>query len=297
MTRQGPPESLASPSPSERCRLIDVIRSTPNARRGPRGASALAAAVALVSLTALVRADEPSETLSRPIETDPARAASAAEERGGEVLRLHWKLAGFLGALVGLFVPNEGDALLTFVPDQEDRTEIQILVTAPRRSGEYFLYGAAIDVTTGTTERVWDSYVFRDRRKDREQEIRESEIIDYASAVYRLRWNPPSDAARMTIWNHGDTYPVEVEPLDAETRKIQGKKTQVRGYVIHGVEVDGKRSFDDKFFVYFARDEHSTPVEIAGKRGLIRVRIQLVDATGKPARPPALDRAERAGEE
>jgi len=273
-----------------------MMRVAPTPRRPRRGVAALTA-LAVVSLTAPALADEPSQTLSRPVETDPARAASAAEQRGGEVLRLRWKLAGFLGAIVGLFVPNEGDALLTFVPEQEDHTEIQILVTAPRRNGEYFLYGAAIDSSTGTTEKVWDSYVFRDSHKDREQEIREPEIIDYASAVYRLRWNPPSDIVRMTIWNHGDTYPVEIEPLKTETRKIQGKKTEVRGYVIRGVEVDGKRSFDDKFFVYFARDEHSTPVEIAGKRGLIKVRIQLVDATGKPARPPALDRAERAGEE
>ena len=263
------------------------------ARRLRCAAAWLTLGVTLVGLVAPVVAGEPREELSRPVETDPERAASAAERRGGEVLRLRWKLAGFLGTLVGLFVPSEGDALLTFVPAPDDRTEIQILVTAPRRDGEYFLYGASIDERSGATERVWDSYAFRDSRKAREQEIEEAETIDYASAVYHLRWNPPGDAARMTIWNHGSTYPVEVEPLEVETRKIRGKKTEVRGYVIHGVEIDGKRSFDDKFFVYFAKDESSTPVEIAGKRGLLRVRIQLVDATGRPARPPGLDRAER----
>jgi len=256
-----------------------------------RATRTLAVCGGLLALVAVAVAGEPRDRLTRPVETDPVRAADTAARRGGEVLQLRWKLAGFLGALVGLFVPNEGDALLTFVPDSADRTEIQILVTAPKRHGEYFLYGAAIDERTGDTAQVWDSYAFRDDRKEREQEIDQPEVIDYASAVYHLRWEPPSEVTRMTIWNHGSTYPVEVEPLDVETRKIHGKKTEVRGYVIRGVEVEGKPSFDDKFFVYFARDEYSTPVEIAGKRGVMRVRIQLIDSQGRPARPPGLDRA------
>ena len=259
--------------------------------RTARRLRATLVAGAAVALAAAALAGEPLERLTRPVETDPTRAADAAAVRGGEVLHLRWKFAGFLGALVGLFVPNEGDALLTFVPDASDRTEIQLLVTAPKRDGEYFLYGASIDETTGDTARVWNSYAFRDDRKEREQAIEEPEVIDYASAIYRLRWAPPSAVARMTIWNHGRTYPVEVQPLEVETRKIRGKKTEVRGYVIRGVEVEGKPSFDDKFFVYFARDEHSTPVEIDGKRGPMRVRIQLVDASGRPARPPEVDRA------
>lgn len=269
--------------------LIGMRSNRRSRRAGPLSAAVLASLV----VAAAVVADEPQEPLRLPIETDPTRAARTAEASGGEVLRLHWKLTGFLGALAGLFVPNQGDALLTFVPGEDDRTEIQILVTAPKREGEYFLYGASIDGSTGDTARVWDSYAFRDKRKDRQQEIAEPEIIDYASAVYHLRWSPPRGARRMTIWNHGTTYPVEVEPLATEMRKIQGKKTEVRGYEIHGVEVDGKASFDDKFFVYFARDEHSTPVEIAGKRGLVRVRIQLVDSSGRPARPHGFDRARR----
>ena len=246
-------------------------------------------AVAALVVVSHVESGEPREQLTRAIETDPVRAASTAQSRGGEVLRLQWKLAGFLGTILGLFVPSEGDALLTFVPHDGDRTEIEILVTAPKREGEYFLYGAAIDENTGSTRQVWDSYAFRDSRKDREQEIEDQAVIDYASAIYHLRWHPPTETARMTIWNHGRTYPVEVRPLEGETRKVHGKKLQVRGYVIQGVELDGKTSFDDKYFVYFARDEHSTPIEIAGKRGLVRVRIQLVESTGLPPRHPGAD--------
>ena len=280
------------PAAEGRCKLFRMMRVAPGHVRGLLvGACLVGGALALASH---VESGEPREQLTRAIETDPVRAATSAEGRGGEVLRLQWKLAGFLGVIAGLFVPNEGDALLTFVPDDAGRTEIEILVTAPKREGEYFLYGAAIDESTGATRQVWDSYAFRDSRKDREQEIEEAAVIDYASAIYHLRWHPPTDVVRMTIWNHGRTYPVEVRPLEAETRKVRGKKLEVRGYVIQGVELDGKTSFDDKYFVYFARDEHSTPVEIAGKRGLVRVRIQLVDATGLPARHPANTGIDRA---
>ena len=32
-----------------------------------------------------------------------------------------------------------------------------------------------------------------------------------------------------------------------------------------------------KIYLYFAKDERSTPVEIVGKRGLVGVRIRLTD--------------------
>ena len=86
----------------------------------------------------------------------------------------------------------------------------------------------------------------------------------------------------MTIWDMGKTYPVEVEPLKPEKRKVAGQKIHVRGYEIRGVKIKGKPSFDDKFFLYFAQDDDSTPVEIVGRRSLVRVRFQLVSSDGPP---------------
>ena len=81
----------------------------------------------------------------------------------------------------------------------------------------------------------------------------------------------------MTIWNSGKTYPVEVEPLEPETRKISGVRRAVSGYVVRGVKVKDQPAFKDKFFLYFTRDAAPTLVEIIGKRGLVRVRFQIVD--------------------
>ena len=235
---------------------------------------------------------EPREELSRPIETDQVKAARDAASRGGEVLHLRWKLSGFLGMLAGLFVPNSGDALLTFVPASEDRVEIGVLVTAPKHDGDYFVYGAVIDEGSGSTSTVWSSYAYRDSGRDREQAIDESDVIDYASAIYHLRWNPPETTTRMKIWDMGKTYPVEVQPLKPRKRKIGDQKVLVRGYEVRGVKVKGKPSFDDKFYLYFANDDRSTPVEIVGKRSLIRVRFQLVAAEGPPRQARRATRTE-----
>lgn len=243
-------------------------------------ASLLAVAVAVAVPVPVP--EESRENLSRPLETDQVKAARDAASRGGEVLHLRWKLTGFLGLLTGLFAPNHGDALLTFVPTREDRLEIGVLVTTPKRAGDYFVYGAEIDEGSGATSTVWSSYAYGDSGRNREQQIEVSDVIDYASAIYHLRWNPPETRTRMTIWDMGKTYPVEVVPLKPRKRNVGGKKIRVRGYEIRGVKVKGEPSFDDKFFLYFADDARSTPVEIVGKRSLVRVRFQLVAAEGTP---------------
>jgi hypothetical protein len=246
------------------------------------GRGVICAVLAVMVAIAVAIPDETREDLSRAIETDQVKAAQDAASRGGEVLHLRWKLSGFLRFLAGLFVPNNGDALLTFVPASEDRVEIGVLVTAPKRAGEYFVYGAEIDEGSGATSTVWSSYAYGDSNRDREQQIGASGVIDYASAIYHLRWNPPETTTRMTIWDMGKTYPVEVEPLKPRKRRIGGKKIMARGYEIRGVKIKGEPTFDDKFYLYFADDARSTPVEIVGKRSMVRVRFQLTSAEGPP---------------
>jgi hypothetical protein len=245
---------------------------------------ALAVALLLAAAASFVAASAGDE-LTRSVETDQGAAAAAAEQKGGEVIRLEWKLTGFLGFLAGLFVPSHGDALLTFVPESESNVDIELLITAPKRDGEYFLYGAQIDENSSSTTAVWSSYRFRDSNKEREQQIDEPDVIDYASMIYHMRWHPPQTTVRMKIWSGGKTYPVEIEPLDPGVRKVAGRKIDVRGYEVRGVTVRGQPSFDERFWVYFARDEAATPVEIVGKRSLARVRIQLTETSGLPSRP------------
>ncbi|HET6277645.1 MAG TPA: DUF3108 domain-containing protein, partial [Candidatus Polarisedimenticolia bacterium] len=213
---------------------------------------------------------------ARAIRTEPLEAAQHAAADGGEVVRLHWRLSGFLGLIAGLFVPRTGDALLTFVPLPDDRVRIEFLVTSPRREGEYYLYGAEVDRRSGSPFVIWNSQKIKDRRKDSEANIDDPQTIDYASAIYRLRWHGPDEASAMTIWDRGRSYPAQVIPLGVDTRSINGTEMQVRGYEIRGADGGEGTSFDDTIWLYFAQDDRSTPVEIVGKRGLIRARIELV---------------------
>jgi len=249
----------------------------------PRCALPLLAAAAVT--LAAAEAPRVRDELSRPIETEPAKAAQLAARQGGEVLHMRWKLGGFLGAIAGLFVPNDGDALLTFVPDESGHMRVELLITTPKRKGEYFLYGAEVHEQSVSTSAVWNSYTFKDSHKEREQDVDQPHVIDFASAIYHLRWHPPTTVTRMPIWNGGKIYAAEVEPLKKETRKIDGRTVPVRGYAVRGAKVEGQSSFDDKIFLWFLDNGAATPVEIVGKRGLIRVRFELRDAI--PASRPA----------
>ena len=245
----------------------------------------LVALLAAAAVVAAPWADEVRDHLTRDVETGHDDAARAATARGGEVLRLEWKLGGFFGVLAGLFVPSTGKALLTFVPAAEEQTEIQLLVTAPKRKGEYMLYGASIEERSGSLASVWSSSEFHGEYEAREQDIDGENIIDYSSVIWRLRWHPPETSTRMTIWSQGKIYPANIVPLGPSRRKIRGEKIDVRGYLVRGAKVDGKRSFDDSIYVYYSHDANATPVEIVGKRGLIQVRIRLVGSEGT-VRPP-----------
>jgi len=240
----------------------------------------LPAAVLLLAAASVALTGEKRRSITRPIQTEPLQAARYAKQNGGELVRMHWKLGGFLGSIAGLFLPSAGDTLLTFTPDADGHTLVQLLITAPKRDGEYYLYGAEIDEEHGATTAVWNTYAYRKKRKESEQEIEQADVTDFASGLYHLRWNPPTEPIRQAIWVDGDLHPVDVTPLPPEVRKISGVKIEVQGYELRGSVVDGEREFKERIHVYFARDERVTPVEIVGKRGGVRVRFQHTDPAG-----------------
>jgi len=259
-------------------------------RRLLRAGIACVVALGLFATLTVAGVDEPgtaSDQPARSVCTEPIQAAQNATADGGEVVRLRWKLTGFLGFLAGLFVPRSGDALLTFVPLPENRVKIEFLVTTPKREGDYYLYGAEVDERTGSPIAVWSSENIKDRRKSYEAIVEDPQTIDYASAIYRLRWHGPDQASLMTIWDRGRSYNTEIEPLGTKKRKISGTRMQARGYVIRGAKGGEGKPFDDKIWLYFAQDDRSTPVEIVGKRGLIRARIEMVGVEGEARAPIA----------
>jgi len=236
----------------------------------------LVTAGALSSVDAHADGEPVRDTLSRPLVSEHQKAAAAAAERGGEVLEFEWQLRGFLGAIASLFVPSRGDAVLTFVPDSGDVMEVQMLVTSPDREGAYFLYGAAMGERDGHTSAIWSSYEFNDRRRDREQDISEPDVIDFASAMYLVRKYPPDTPKPITIWNHGRTYAAEVRPLGVQQREVNRERKQLLGFAVVGAGAHGESAFKDRFYMYF--DDNGTLTQIVTRRGLIRVRMDLVRA-------------------
>jgi hypothetical protein len=239
-----------------------------------RRTRALCGTAVLAAAWLVVLADEPAESPA----FDTAAAARRARERGGETYPFRWKLGGFLGVLAGLFVPRSGDALLSFVPAGDERVEVEMLITSPGRDGEYFRYGAEVDAASGDTRSVQSHSVFRGKTRSKDRTFTDGDVIDFASVFYRLRWYPPRTATEMRIWSDGKIYPVVIEPLPAERRSVGDEKIEVRGYAVLPVPVKGQASFDDKFSVWFALDERSTPVAIDGRRGWVKVRFQLQDS-------------------
>lgn len=238
--------------------------------------------LSLVAAVTVVRAADtpPAETadaLNVPIVGDPRLAAKRSAAAGGEAVHLRWRLTGFLGLLAGLFVPNDGNALLTFDPAPEARTRIQLLITAPKRDGEYFLYGADVNSDSGAVAAVWSAYAFKKDSGTKSQRIDEPNVLDFASAVYLLGRNPPKKKIVWSVWNRGELFAAEIEPLPPEKRRINGERVAVQGYAVRGADVPGQRTFEEKLFFYFTADDDPRPLEILASRGLIHLRMRVVD--------------------
>lgn len=222
-------------------------------------------------------APQSADPLGVRIISDPRLAAKHSAAAGGEAVHMQWRLTGFLGLLVGLFFPNDGDALLTFDPAPQDRKRIQLLITAPGRDGEYFLYGADVAADSGEVSAVWSSHAYKDKHETKSQRIAEPHVLDFASAVYLLGRNPPKQTTVMSVWNHGKLLAAEIEPLPPETRRIGDERVPVQGYAVRGAQVPGQKSFDEKLFFYFTAGDHPRPLEILASRGAIRLRMRVVD--------------------
>ena len=213
----------------------------------------------------------------------------------GEVLRYTWQLEGIVGAIAGLFFPDAGTGSLTTVPEGDGLLRTELLITSEKsREGEFWTYGALIDVREGRTVRAWSAYRFRGEAKYKEEEITGAGVVDLASGIYRLRKDPPTDPRRMRIWSDGKIYPVLVTPGESVVRQRDGERIEGREYTIQGVDVPGERFWSGRLDLVLAEDPESTPVEIAVQRSWTQVRLLLADPAGVGASTASLG-GERGG--
>lgn len=192
-----------------------------------------------------------------------------------EQFQYHWQLKNFVGAVAGLFLPNQGDGSLTFKTTNGHLRSELMLTSSASREGEYFRYGSEVDKSTLQPIRAWSSYSWRGESKAKSEEIEKHGVLDVAAGIFAIRRDPPVKSRRMEIWSDGKIYPVVVIPRGAATRKLPGGSIKARHYQIRGVEVPGRRKWKGKMDLWLATDEAATPVEITISRNLADVRMEL----------------------
>jgi len=194
---------------------------------------------------------------------------------GDETLHYQWSLGGFFGTVARVFFPGRGDGALTTCSGTDGTTNVELDITAPTATGEFWRYGAAIEAESGRTLKAWSSYKFRGRSDSKESELDEQAVIDIASGILLLRRDPPSEPRNLRIWNDGKIYPVVILPGETTVRRIGTRSFLVKHYAIRARRVPDERLWKGKLDIYLAADEVSTPVEISVERKMARVRLLI----------------------
>jgi hypothetical protein len=193
-----------------------------------------------------------------------------------EDFQYQWQLRNFLGAVAGLFLPNNGQGSLTFKTQKNGHLRTELTITSDdSKNGEYFRYGSEIDTRTLQPIRAWSSYSWRGESKSKSEAIAQQGVLDIASGIYAIRRDPPAKSRRMEIWSDGKTYPVVVIPLGDETRRIGKERVATRHYSVRGVETPGQRKWKGKLDLWLTKDATATPVGILISRNLADVRMDL----------------------
>ncbi len=209
--------------------------------------------------------------LSLPV--SPAGARSHDEE-----FRYRWQLKNFVGAVAGLFLPNQGEGSLTFATQQNGNLKTELYITSPKsREGEYWRYGSEIDPESLRAVKAWTSYMWRGESKSRSEKIEQKGVLDIASGIYSIRRDPPPKPRRMEIWSDGKVYPVVVVPLGEELRRLPSGQVRASHYSIRGVDAPGRRRWKGKLDLWLAADEGAKPVEIRLSRNLADVHLVLLN--------------------
>ncbi|HEX9799299.1 MAG TPA: DUF3108 domain-containing protein [Thermoanaerobaculia bacterium] len=212
---------------------------------------------------------------------------AASPASAGESFHYRWSLRGFLGTLASLFVPGQGEGLLTVeqLPGGRERSELRVTSTESD-AGEYFVYGSEWDPAGRRTLRAWSDLVWRGEKKAKQAELADDNVLDIVAAIQLLRRERPEYALRLEIWSDGRLYPVVVLPRERERRRLAGREVEARHFSVHGVSLPGRRLWKGELDLWIAGDVVATPVEIVVARRGARVRLQLVETpTLAPAAP------------
>lgn len=205
--------------------------------------------------------------------TLPTAAAEVAQ--GAEELHYRWNLGRLLGRVAGIFLPSEGDGVMT-LKRANGAFVTELLITSEHsREGEFWRYGSQIDAQSGYAEKAWSSYRWRGEAKSKREELNGASVTDIVSGIYAIRRDPPRATRHMEIWSDGKIYPVVVIPKGEATRKIDGKAVATRHYTVRGYKTSDGRYWKGALELWLAKDAAATPVEIHITRDLAALQLRL----------------------
>lgn len=194
----------------------------------------------------------------------------------GESFHYRWRLTRFLGVIAGLFLPREGDGVLSLSAATGSALRSELRITAASAGKDFYLYASELDPQTGRAKHAWSEYSWRGETSSKQGQIESEGVIDVASGIYLLRQSPPDQPRPMEIWSDGKIYPVIVVPVGNERRQIAGKLVETRHLSIRGVEKPGRRFWKAKLDLWLAKDEIATPVEIRLDRRGAALHLEMV---------------------
>lgn len=204
-----------------------------------------------------------------------ALPAAAAEVRGPEELHYRWNLGRILGRVAGIFLPSEGDGVMTMKRTNGDFVTELVITSEHSREGEFWRYGSQIDPQSGYAEKAWSSYRWRGEAKSKRDDLNGAEVIDIVSGIYAIRRDPPKASRHMEVWSDGKIYPVVVIPKGEAMRKIGGKPVATRHYTVRGYKTPDGRFWKGALELWLANDAAATPVEIHITRDMAAVQLRL----------------------
>lgn len=206
--------------------------------------------------------------------TLPALAAGAAPG-ANEELEYRWHLGRFVGRIAGLFLPSNGDGVMT-MERKNGQLQAELLITSEKsKEGEFWRYGSRVDARTGEAREAWSSYMWRGEKKSKRQEIEQSGVLDIVSGIWSIRRDPPTKPRQMEIWSDGKIYPVLVQPRGREVRKIAGRQIPTRHFTIRGYDTPDGRRWKGSLELWLAEDEAATPVEMHIERNMANLQLEL----------------------
>lgn len=198
--------------------------------------------------------------------------------RADETISYHWRIEGFFGVLAGLFFPSRGEATLSETALPSGNLQSALLITSNEvEDASFFRYEAEIEPASGRTVAARSSQLWEGKRKDKSSPIVGEGTVDVASAIHLLRRTLPTAPKELEIWSDGKLYPVLVQPLGPESRKIGKRRIETLHYAIRPLVRPERRVWKGELDLWFARDARSTPVEMLVARSPAKLRLEWIE--------------------